>query len=129
MHTSDASCCTILHKLHHTAPKDHDGNIEFDEFQAFYMSSRKRYEHEFLKLLSDHGVRDTVDKAQLTQVFTTMDEEIGLDFDIEVRNYPTGILLTRGPRQGCYGPPVTGVHGTTINVLSGRQHGLLPHVC
>jgi len=70
---------------------DHDGNIEFDEFQAFYMSSRKRYEHEFLKLLSNHGVGDTVDKAQLTQVFTTMDEEIGLDFDIEVLEEELGM--------------------------------------
>jgi len=62
--------------------EDNDGTIEFDEFQAFYMSSRKRYEHEFLRLLADHGIKDTVDKTQLTEVFTRLEEEVGLEFDI-----------------------------------------------
>ena len=55
----------------------------------------RRYELEFLKLLSDHGVEDNVNKEQLTAVFAKLQDEIGLQFDIaRVRVYGDGASWT-----------------------------------
>jgi hypothetical protein len=62
---------------------DHDGKVAFDEFQSFYLKSRKRYEVEFTKMLAAHGVGNTLSQQQFEELMVAIEEEIGLDVDIE----------------------------------------------
>jgi hypothetical protein len=71
---------------------DGDGAVSFDEFQAFYLSSKLRYGHEFDKTLKANGIGEQISESELTELFIKLQEEVGLECNLERVKIDLGIL-------------------------------------